>query len=348
MLKRIVPNLLLILVGILFAYGIGELAARWYVKAPPFELPAAQLDYLTAKDVNLRWRFTAENGRNRLGLRNREIVAKAAATTRILFLGDSLIWTGKTSSDQLYTEVIEERLNAARGADAHHIEVINAGIPGYTTYQELEFLKQYGLDMEPDVLVLGFVFNDVYYKYLHKPTSDNLLATDPEVTLQYLDKHSFPDSLLAWSYLANLIQPRVAYQLQKRSGQPTFPFEQRADFFLAWKPYGWNETKPLLSEMKTLAHNNSINFMVIIFPVSDQVNDTYRSKNLEYVLYPQARLKGILEELEIPYLDLTDTLYQNGGIALYEDYLHLNAQGNDVIANTLTDYLQGQPFLKGK
>src|SRR5215831_13184093 len=29
-------------------------------------------------------------------------------------------------------------------------EVINAGIPGYTTYQELEFLKIYGLYMEPD------------------------------------------------------------------------------------------------------------------------------------------------------------------------------------------------------
>jgi hypothetical protein len=31
------------------------------------------------------------------------------------------------------------------------IEVINAGIPGYTTYQELEFLKVYGLDMKPDL-----------------------------------------------------------------------------------------------------------------------------------------------------------------------------------------------------
>lgn len=343
MLKRIVPNLLVAFFGILLAFGIAELGARWYVKAPPFELPAAQLDYLTAKDVNLRWRFTAENGRNRLGLRNREVVTKPAATTRILFLGDSLIWTGKTASGNLYSQVIEERLNATRDANTNHIEVINAGIPGYTTYQELEFFKQYGLDMQPDVLVLGFVFNDVYYKYLHKPTRDNLLSTDPEVNLQYLDHSTLPDALVSWSYLANLIVPRVVYQLQKRSGQPTFPFEQRADFFLAWKPYGWNETKPLLSEMKTLAQSRGMKFMVIIFPVSDQVNDEYRHKNLEYVLYPQARVKGILDELEIPYLDLTDTIYKNGGIALYEDYLHLNARGNDVIADTLTDYLRIHP-----
>jgi hypothetical protein len=44
--------------------------------------------------------------------------------------------------------------------------MINAGIPGYTTYQEFEFLKIYGLDMEPDVVVLGLVFNDGYDKYL--------------------------------------------------------------------------------------------------------------------------------------------------------------------------------------
>jgi hypothetical protein len=46
--------------------------------------------------------------------------------------------------------------------------VINAGMPGYTTYQELEFLKLYGLEMEPDLVVLGFVFNDVVANELEK------------------------------------------------------------------------------------------------------------------------------------------------------------------------------------
>ncbi len=53
--------------------------------------------------------------------------------------------------------------------DVNEFEIVNAGIPGYTTYQELEFLKIYGLEMNPDMVILGFVFNDVYYKYLHKP-----------------------------------------------------------------------------------------------------------------------------------------------------------------------------------
>lgn len=348
MLKRVLPNLALVLFGILLAFGFAELAARWYYKAPPFELPLREPDYLTPKDATLRWRFSAENGRNSLGLRNREILPKPAATTRILFLGDSLIWTGKTTSGDLYTQVLEERLNAAGGEDAKHIEVINAGIPGYTTYQELEFLKLYGLEMQPDVLVLGFVFNDVYDKYLHRPTRDDMLSIEPEILLHHLDSHSFPDALLSWSYLANMLQPRIAQMWRKLNGQPTFPFEQHSDFYLAWKPYGWDSTKPLLAEMQSLAASKGIKFMVLIFPVSDQVNDEYRNQNLDYVLYPQARVKRILGELGVPYLDLTDTIYENGGTALYEDYLHLNAQGNDILAGVLTDYFKAHPAFQGK
>jgi hypothetical protein len=45
-------------------------------------------------------------------------------------------------------------MNARSPDSLGTLEVINAGIPGYTTYQEFEFLKIYALDMEPDVVVL--------------------------------------------------------------------------------------------------------------------------------------------------------------------------------------------------
>jgi len=108
------------------------------VEAWPFETPMVVPPYLTPKDATLRWRFSAKDGRNSLGLRNREVDAKDPQDFRILFLGDSLIWSGDTSSGKLYTEVIETSLNQALRRPAARVEVINAGIPGYTTYQELE------------------------------------------------------------------------------------------------------------------------------------------------------------------------------------------------------------------
>jgi len=82
-----------------------------------------------------------------LSLKNREIAPKGEGTFRILVLGDSLVWSGETTSGRLYTEVMEDALNA-RTPSERRFEVINAGVPGYTTYQELEFLRLYGLEMK--------------------------------------------------------------------------------------------------------------------------------------------------------------------------------------------------------
>ena len=92
----------------------------------------------------------------------REVAAKRPGYLRILFLGDSLIWSGE---EEPFIQIfLEQRLNA------RSVNKVQYHMPGYTTYQELEFLKLYGLNMEPDFVVLGFVFNNVSYKYMHKPT----------------------------------------------------------------------------------------------------------------------------------------------------------------------------------
>ena len=124
----------------------------------------------------LRWKYSHAEGRNSLGLRNREVGQKKDQF-RILFLGDSLVFDSETTSGLLYTQVVEERLNK-ENKGKREIEIINAGIPGYTTYQELEFLKVHGLDMNPDLVILGFVFNDLYYKYLHRPTKKKVPFLD--------------------------------------------------------------------------------------------------------------------------------------------------------------------------
>ena len=79
--------------------------------------------------------------------------------------------------------------------------------------------------------------------------------------------------------------------------------------------------------------------MVLVFPISDQVNDEYRKLDPAFILYPQRKIREICEEFGIPMLDLTEALYRNGGETLFRDYLHLNSKGNDVIADVLEKYL---------
>jgi lysophospholipase L1-like esterase len=316
-----------------------EVVLRYRIKAFPFERALYVPEYLTARDRTLRWRFSSQDGRNRLGLRNREVNPKTGGIFRILFLGDSLIWSGETSSGDLYTVVLERRLNAKAPRGMQSVEVINAGIPGYTTYQELEFLKIYGFDMQPDLVVLGFVFNDVYYPYLHRPTKDTLLGPEPAVALYRFNPYVFPQKLFASSYLAHDLADGATVFWRTVMRRPSFSFERRRDFYLAWKDYGWIHARALIAEMKALVAERGIRLAVVVFPVSEQVDDQYRRLDEAYVLYPQRRIRQICDDLEIPTLDLTETIHGKGATTLFRDYLHLTRKGNDVITDELERYL---------
>ena len=342
-----VKNLVLLVVSVGITLISCELIVRYMNQAPPFQTPLYMPSYLTERDSSLRWRFSPTEGRNSLGLKNRELGTKARGTYRILFLGDSLIWTGDTSSGQLYTEVLEQRLNKRFSNSSRVFEVINAGIPGYTTYQELEFLKIYGIDMEPDLVILGFVFNDLFYKYLHKPSEQNLLDLEPTFRLNRFNPDTFTGRLFARIYLAHAVV-RMSERIWKKLRQsPMFPFEKRSDFFLAWKDYGWKRVGTLIGEMQTLLAERGSSLVILVFPVSDQVNDQYRALDEAFVLYPQGKIREIGDDYAIPMLDLTEAIYQNGGLTLFRDYLHLNAKGNDIVTNELEKYLV-QKFSAGR
>lgn len=335
--KVLLLKLALLAASVLFGLLGGEVYYRLRFAAWPFDPERTQLPHLTEKDVNLRWRYSSDDGRNSLGMRNREIAGKGSDVFRIMLLGDSLIWTGETSSKKLFSQVVEENLNEA-SSTTRTIEVINAGIPGYTTYQEIEFLNVYGYDMDPDVVVLGFVFNDLFYKYLHRVETETILAPEPETRRHRFDIDSFPGVMFSRSYLAHEMAYAFEKLVHKLGRYPYYNFERHDDVYLAWKDYGWADTERLIGELAGQLSDRDIPLIILIFPISDQVDKEYLDRDRDYVLYPQSRIKAICDKFEIPYLDLTEALQRAGGREIYSDYVHLTGEGNDVIADELTWY----------
>lgn len=84
---------------------------------------------------------------------------KPAETIRILVLGDSVSFGWGVSDGECYPRVLERELNRNRGS--RRIEVINAGVPGYNTAMELAYLERDGLVLDPDLVLLDFVGNDL-------------------------------------------------------------------------------------------------------------------------------------------------------------------------------------------
>lgn len=97
---------------------------------------------------------------NRFGLRGPPIPSiKTPGEYRILFLGDSIVFGYLLKNDEtpvdLTRQAIEQR-DAPRS-----VRCINAGVTGYTTWQELDLLQYEGAAIEPDLVVLVFYVNDV-------------------------------------------------------------------------------------------------------------------------------------------------------------------------------------------
>jgi lysophospholipase L1-like esterase len=92
------------------------------------------------------------------GLRGPEVGPKQAGEVRILSLGESTTFAAKMAYDQTYSAVLEQGLND--GSRETHVRVLNAGVPGYTLFQGVQFLLHRSLPFEPDLVLLYFGYND--------------------------------------------------------------------------------------------------------------------------------------------------------------------------------------------
>lgn len=95
---------------------------------------------------------------NRMGYRDRDHdIAKPAGVYRVVVLGDSIAAGLYISRyENTFPALLEVRLREL-GLDA---EVINLSVNGYNTQQEVETLKDRGLQFSPDLVLLAYCVND--------------------------------------------------------------------------------------------------------------------------------------------------------------------------------------------
>lgn len=97
---------------------------------------------------------------NSLGLRSRhELDAPPPdESLSIVVLGDSFTFGDEVGDDEVYVSGLEQRLPGAR--------VVNFGVHGYGHDQMLILLRELGASARPDLVLLGFVYADIYRNLL--------------------------------------------------------------------------------------------------------------------------------------------------------------------------------------
>lgn len=79
--------------------------------------------------------------------------AKTPGVTRIVCLGDAVTFGAFVDDEQTYARQLAARLE---GAAPGRYEVINLGVPGYTSRQGIELLRRQVLALDPDLVLFAF------------------------------------------------------------------------------------------------------------------------------------------------------------------------------------------------
>jgi lysophospholipase L1-like esterase len=293
--KEWVVNLSLVIAGILVFLLISELALMIFV---PHLKPTGHMKGIFFEhDSTLGWKgvpnatgvfsteaFTMNITLNSKGLRDTDDYSyNNENVTRIVVLGDSFTWGEGVNNSQIYTEFLENKLDKA--------EVINTGHVGYSTAQELLFLKYEGVKYSPDLVILLFCKNDLTDNvatstgYYPRPVfaideNNNTFLTNvplPEISLfgkikAYLTYHShlsyFVYERLERSMsLQNIFAPMGLIQKRYASDEKEIQ-------------YNWRLEYALLNEINNISNNN-----LIIIAISDEGNNLSKFCNANEIYF---------------------------------------------------------------
>jgi hypothetical protein len=93
---------------------------------------------------------------NKDGLRDRDHQKpKPPNTVRVAVLGDSYAEALQVSLDEAFWAVMGRQLSACEAFGGRNVEVINFGVSGYQTAQELVTLRRHVWDYSPDIVLLA-------------------------------------------------------------------------------------------------------------------------------------------------------------------------------------------------
>jgi len=106
------------------------------------------------ESIDGRWHFTT----NRNGFRDERdyVYEKKPGVFRVLALGDSHTAGFEVAQNETFSARLEDELRR-RGIEA---EVLNTGISGFGTAEQVVFLENEGMKFKPDAVVVAFYAND--------------------------------------------------------------------------------------------------------------------------------------------------------------------------------------------
>lgn len=272
------------------------------------------------------------------GLRGPETTLEPpAGTFRIALLGDSFIEAFEVPYQKTVGEVIERRLSASRGAP---VEVLNFGVGGYGTSQQLLTLQHEVWKYAPDLVLLAVTTgNDIsdnyrplkrsaYVPYHVFQGTDLVLDSSFRQSRAYQSRAVWTTRLLGLVQHSHLVQllNRVRHSLRKSErqqqnvgGAPGDELGLRDEVQLPpttpdWQE-AWRVTEGLLGLMRDECRKKNTPFAIVtltrgiqVTPLREKKESFLRQLGAKDLYYPERRLAEFGKREGIPVLNLAPAM----------------------------------------
>ena len=281
-------------------------------------------------------------------------VVKPPGTKRLLFLGDSFtIGFGVPKKDR-FTNVIADHLRS------NH-EIINMGMWGYSTDQELLVLQEKGLKYDPDVVVLCLFLDDLYCSNLLSVNEGIYIKPKFALTSRgNLELRNVPvPNNHGRSALFNLILTRF-YKLRNRLEMGA-EFDRQGWISVFDKTYLEQEKYylplRLVSEINAFLKARHVNFFLVVLPDKDQLHEQHIDAagsgyygippNRLKLGLPQEMLKLFCQEMGIQVLDLLPVFrrHSHSEELFFKNDLHWTKAGHRLAAEAILTRIQTEGYL---
>lgn len=211
---------------------------------------------------------TTERGQhihvNALGMRDEEFPReKPEGEFRILLLGDSLTFGIDVEQDETFPRLLHQRLRER--CPQRPVRVMNAGVPGYDSKQEHDWLVKFGFALQPDVVLVMFYPNDVEFNErklaaLEFPLRDLLRHT---ATFEAMERKHVADEaqrLGSSGEIDKLRKQQLADMIRRYKGTATIDPNDPAE------KQRTKLAKNLLDDMAKLCAARNVRFAVCMIP----------------------------------------------------------------------------------
>jgi len=260
---------------------------------------------------------------NAAGFRDKEYGPPESEKTRIVCVGDSVTYGWMVALEDTYHKRLESLLNE-RGYKA---EVLGMGVPGYNTIQEYCLIREKALNFDPDLLLLQIVVNDFERTVSIRTFREGkklVLVPYHDFTIPFMVKRTgFTYFLMKSSHLFKFVNLRLSWIKTKQD-----PGFTPRDVFLL----GEERSLRYLKKIKSLLDKNDVRFAAVIFPFQ-QREDIYAYSALH------DKIHALFEKIQVPYIDLFETLNSDGGEGLWQSRRHPNKIGYKAASAAIFEFL---------